>query len=36
MVGAPSLYVLEIGGGLSQRLGIRRGQPVEFQNVPEP
>jgi uncharacterized protein len=36
MVGAPSQYVLEIGGGLSTRLGIKRGQPVEFQNVPEP
>ena len=29
--GAPSQYVLEIGGGLSARLGIRAGQPVEFQ-----
>jgi uncharacterized membrane protein (UPF0127 family) len=36
MVGLPSLYVLEIGGGLSARLGIRPGQSVEFQNVPEP
>ena len=36
MVGAPSQYVLEIGGGLSARLGIKRGEPVEFQNVPEP
>jgi uncharacterized protein len=36
MVGAPSQYVLEIGGGLSARLGIKRGEPVEFQHVPEP
>jgi len=35
-VGAPSQYVLEIGGGLAARLGIRRGEPVEFQNVPQP
>jgi uncharacterized membrane protein (UPF0127 family) len=35
-VGAPSQYVLEIGGGLAARLGIKRGQPVEFQNVPQP
>ena len=35
MVGAPSQYVLEIGGGLSTRLGIKRGQPVEFQNLPD-
>jgi uncharacterized protein len=36
MVGAPSQYVLEIGGGLSAKLGIRRGEPVDFQNVPTP
>jgi uncharacterized protein len=31
-----SLYVLEIGGGLSARLGIRAGQRVELRNVPTP
>ena len=36
MVGAPSQYVLEIGGGLSAKLGIRRGESVDFQNVPSP
>jgi uncharacterized protein len=36
MVGAPSQYVLEIGGGLSTRLGIRRGETVELENVPRP
>ena len=36
MVGAPSQYVLEIGGGLAARLGIRRGEPVELQNIPQP
>jgi uncharacterized protein len=36
MVGAPSQYVLEIGGGLSARLGIRPGELVDFQNVPQP
>jgi uncharacterized membrane protein (UPF0127 family) len=36
MVGAPSQYVLEIGGGLSTRLGIHAGEPVDFQNVPSP
>jgi uncharacterized membrane protein (UPF0127 family) len=35
-VAAPSQYVLEIGGGLSQRLGIRAGQAVEFSSVPLP
>ena len=34
-VGLPSQYVLEIGGGLSGQLGIRAGQAVEFQGVPE-
>ena len=32
----PSQYVLEIGGGLSAKLGIRAGQPIEFQGVPAP
>jgi uncharacterized membrane protein (UPF0127 family) len=32
-VDAPSQYVLEIGGGLSARLGIRPGQTLELQNV---
>jgi hypothetical protein len=36
MVGAPSQYVLEIGGGLAARLGIRAGESVDFQNVPQP
>ena len=36
MVGAPSQYVLEISGGLSAKLGIRRGEPVDFQNFPLP
>jgi uncharacterized membrane protein (UPF0127 family) len=36
MVGAPSQYVLEIGGGLSAKLGIHRGEPVDFQNIPLP
>jgi uncharacterized membrane protein (UPF0127 family) len=35
-VRAPSQYVLEIGGGLSQRLGIRAGQAVEISGVPLP
>jgi uncharacterized membrane protein (UPF0127 family) len=35
-VGAPSQYVLEIGGGLSGRLGIRSGQQVEFRAIPSP
>lgn len=35
-VGAPSQYVLEIGGGLSSRLGIRAGQRVDFEGVPTP
>ncbi|HEY5451985.1 MAG TPA: DUF192 domain-containing protein [Polyangia bacterium] len=30
-VAAPSQYVLEIGGGLSARYGIRAGQLVDFQ-----
>ena len=35
-VGAPSQYVLEISGGLWAKLGIHRGEPVDFQNVPLP
>jgi uncharacterized membrane protein (UPF0127 family) len=35
-VGTPSQYVLEIGGGLSGKLGIRTGQTVEFEGVPSP
>jgi len=35
-VGKPSQYVLEIGGGLSGKLGIRAGQLVDFQGVPAP
>ena len=31
-----SLYVLEIGGGVSGRMGIRPGQMVVFQGVPAP
>jgi uncharacterized membrane protein (UPF0127 family) len=36
MVGAPSQYVLEIGGGLSAKLGIHRGESVDLQNIPSP
>ncbi|HLK89205.1 MAG TPA: DUF192 domain-containing protein [Polyangia bacterium] len=36
LVGAPSQYVLEIGGGLSAQLGIHAGETVDFQNVPQP
>jgi uncharacterized membrane protein (UPF0127 family) len=32
-VGEPSQYVLEIGAGLSARLGFRAGQPVTFHGV---
>jgi len=35
-VDGPSQYVLEIGGGLSGRLGIRSGQLVEFRAIPSP
>ena len=31
-----SQYVLEIGGGLSSKLGIRAGQRVDFDGVPAP
>jgi uncharacterized membrane protein (UPF0127 family) len=31
-----SQYVLEIGGGLSAKLGIRAGQQVSFQGIPSP
>jgi len=31
-----SQYVLEIGGGLSAKLGIRAGQLVEFHAIPSP
>jgi uncharacterized membrane protein (UPF0127 family) len=36
MVGAPSQYVLEIGGGLAAQLGIHAGETVDLQNVPQP
>ena len=36
MVPARSQYVLEIGGGLSSRLGIHAGEPVELRGVPRP
>ena len=36
MVPARSLYVLEIGGGLSARLGIHAGELVEMHGVPQP
>ena len=35
-VNAPSQYVLEINGGLSERHGIKVGDPVRFENVPQP
>jgi uncharacterized membrane protein (UPF0127 family) len=35
-VGEPSQYVLEIGGGLAARLGIRAGERVEFRGVDGP
>ncbi len=36
MVPARSQYVLEIGGGLSSRLGIHAGELVEMHGVPQP
>jgi uncharacterized protein len=36
LVGAPSQYVLEIGGGLAARLGIHAGESVDFQGVLPP
>jgi uncharacterized membrane protein (UPF0127 family) len=36
MVPFRSQYVLEIGGGLASRLGIRAGEPVELRGVPRP
>jgi uncharacterized membrane protein (UPF0127 family) len=36
MVPARSLYVLEIGGGLSARLGIHAGELVEMHGIPQP
>jgi uncharacterized membrane protein (UPF0127 family) len=36
MVPARSQYVLEIGGGLSSRLGIRFGEPVELRGIARP
>jgi uncharacterized membrane protein (UPF0127 family) len=35
-VGRPSQYVLEIGGGLAARLGIRAGERVDFHGVDGP
>jgi uncharacterized membrane protein (UPF0127 family) len=35
-VNEPSQYVLEIGGGLAARLGIRAGEHVEFHGVDGP
>lgn len=34
-VGKPSRYVLEVNAGFCARQGIRAGQSVEFENVPE-
>ena len=34
-VGAPSQYVLEINGGLTQRHGIRAGDAVRFDDIPQ-
>jgi uncharacterized membrane protein (UPF0127 family) len=36
MVPARSLYVLEIGGGLSARLDIHAGELVEMHGIPQP
>ncbi|MBM2806204.1 MAG: hypothetical protein HW419_4097 [Deltaproteobacteria bacterium] len=35
-VSAPSQYVLEINGGLSQRHGIKAGDTVRFEDIPQP
>lgn len=35
-VGAPSQYVLEINGGLSKRHGIKAGDSVRFDGIPQP
>jgi len=35
-VPAASQYVLEIGGGISGRLGIHAGQLVDFRGIPQP
>ena len=34
-VGAPSQYVLEINGGLSRRYGIKAGDRVRFDGIPQ-
>jgi len=34
-VGAPSQFVLEINGGLSKRHGIKAGDTVRFENIPQ-
>ena len=34
-VGAPSQFVLEINGGLAKRHGIKAGDAVRFENIPE-
>jgi uncharacterized protein len=36
MVPARSQYVLEIAGGMSERLGIRAGETVELRGIPRP
>jgi uncharacterized membrane protein (UPF0127 family) len=35
-VSAPSQYVLEINGGLSKRHGIKAGNTVRFDDIPQP
>ena len=35
-VNAPSQFVLEINGGLSKRHGIKAGDSVRFENIPNP
>ncbi|MBZ4408309.1 DUF192 domain-containing protein [Myxococcus sp. XM-1-1-1] len=32
-VGAPSQYVLEVPGGWAEKVGLRKGSPVEFEGV---